>query len=109
MNARDIIEGVLSGNMPRDHAWTCAQMILSALRAAGYAVEQDWQTMESAPRDGRRALCYAPAINDRAAAVRVDYWWAQERDWAHMRPGHPYSHWRPLPAPPASQESDDAR
>lgn len=76
---------------------------LAALSAAGYAVEQGWQPIETAPRDGRRLLCYAPATEDRAAFVRNDYWWVSEGAWAHMPRVHSYTHWRPLPTPPEGQ------
>ena len=78
--------------------------ILSALTAAGYVVEQGWRDIASAPRDGTRVLCYAPAAEGRASLVRNDYWWVQERGFAHMRPDHPYTHWRPLPAAPTTKE-----
>jgi len=82
--------------------------ILSALTAAGYAVEQGWQPIETAPRDGTRMLCYAPAAEDRASIVRSDFWWVRERGFAHMRPGQPYTHWRPLPAAP-QEDRDEGR
>jgi hypothetical protein len=68
------------------------------LRASG------WQPISTAPRDGTRVLCYAPAAEDRAAVIRNDYWWMQERGWVSMRPGQPYTHWQPLPAAPDPQE-----
>lgn len=73
------------------------------------ALGDGWQPIETAPRDGTRVLLFAPATKDRAAVVRNDYWWSQERAWAHMRPDHSYTHWRPLPAPPRDvRDSADA-
>ena len=80
-----------------------AAAIATALRTAGLAIEQDWQPIETAPRDGRRLLCYAPATEDRSAVVRNDYWWVVESVWAFMSRVHPYTHWRPLPTPPEGQ------
>lgn len=76
--------------------------------AAGYAVEQDWQPIETAPKDGTRLLCFAPAAEDRASLVRSDFWWVRERAFAHMRPGQPYTHWRPLPTAPAVAKETQA-
>lgn len=59
-----------------------------------------WRAIETAPRDGARALFYAPTEEDRAAVWRIDYWWGEMRAWAHMRPGQPYTHWMPLPEAP---------
>lgn len=78
-----------------------------ALAAAGYVVERGWQPIETAPKDGTRLLCFAPAAEDRASLVRSDFWWVRERAFAHMRPGQPYTHWRPLPAAPEAR--DDGR
>lgn len=77
--------------------------ILSALSAAGYVVEQGWQDIATAPRDGVAILCYAPGTPDRAAIRRTDYWWIEMGAFAHMKPVQPYTHWRPLPAPPAQE------
>lgn len=76
---------------------------LSALSAAGYVVEQGWQDIATAPRDGVAILCYAPGTPDRAAIRRTDYWWIEMGAFAHMKPVQPYTHWRPLPAPPAQE------
>ena len=77
-----------------------SRAILSALSAAGLVVEQGWQPIETAPRDGTRMLCYAPAVEGRASLVRSDFWWLRVRAFAHMRPIQPYTHWRHLPTPP---------
>lgn len=59
-----------------------------------------WQPIATAPRDGKPILCYAPETSDGPSVTRVDYWWVQERAFAHMRPARPYTHWQPLPAAP---------
>lgn len=79
-----------------------------ALAAAGHVIEQDWQPIETAPKDGTRFLCFAPAAEDRASLVRSDFWWVRERAFAHMRPGQPYTHWRPLPTAPAAAKETQA-
>jgi hypothetical protein len=85
-----------------------ADAILAALAAAGRVIEQDWQPIATAPKDGTRLLCFAPAAEDRASLVRSDFWWVRERAFAHMRPGQPYTHWRPLPTPPAAAKETKA-
>jgi len=76
-----------------------ADAILSALTAAGLVVEQGWQPIATAPRDGTRVLvCEHDApLGD----VSVD-WLDKDGKWL----GSP-THWRPLPAPPAAQETPD--
>lgn len=98
-NPRDVLIDALDSWIRPDAA---ADVALAALRAAGYVVERDWQDISTAPRDGTRIQCYAPAVDDRADVGRVDYWWVRERGFAHMRPTQPYTHWRPLSAPPPS-------
>ena len=74
--------------------------ILAALRAAGYVVEQGWQDISTAPRDG------AYQVTNRLGEVCL----CQARDGSRIilnMPGYadwswpePATHWRPLPAPP---------
>ena len=82
-----------------------AAAILAALNAAGFVVEQGWQPIETAPRDGTRVLVYAPPVASseyETARQRVD-WWGEPDGWQMMRPRQPYTHWRPLPTPPEAQ------
>lgn len=68
----------------------------------------DWRPIETAPKDGTRALYYQPgnpkASNRRArsAIIRTDSFnklWPQAH---HQFPESPYTHWMPLPEPPES-------
>lgn len=104
MSARDVIDRVLF-EMGYTATESTADAILSALTAAGYAVEQGWRTIDTAPRGGTLLLCYAPAVlPDYSTSVqRLDRWEGKYAGFAHMRPGQPYTHWRPLPAPPAGE------
>lgn len=79
-------------------------VILSALTAAGLVVEQGWQDIATAPRDGTRALFYAPGAGGDYSEPRQRVDWWREGGWWQMRPIQPYTAWRPLPAPPAAQE-----
>jgi len=78
--------------------------ILSALTAAGLVVEQGWQPIATAPRDGTRVMFFAPAADGAPPKYRVDRWGAKYDAFEQMRPDQPYTYWRPLPAPPAAQE-----
>lgn len=100
MSARDVLVTHLDETAGLYAPEAHADAILAALHAAWFVVEQGWQPIETAPRDGTRLLCYAPATEGRAAVVRNDYWWVRERGFALMRPTQPYTHWRPLPQPP---------
>jgi hypothetical protein len=59
-----------------------------------------WQPIETAPRDGTRVLCFAPAVKGEYPNPkwRVDVW--RGVGWWEMRPDQPYTHWQPLPPPP---------
>jgi hypothetical protein len=59
-----------------------------------------WQPIETAPRDGTRALFFAPpaGVEWPNSAIRTDLW--RNDAWWQMRPGQPYTHWRPFPAGP---------
>ena len=71
----------------------------------------EWQPIETAPRDGARIFCYAkgrPKAHNHNARVahqfRVDRW--NGNNWWRQYPEAPYSHWMPLPAPPAFPQND---
>lgn len=84
--------------------------IRAALSAAGLCIEQGWQPIETAPRDGTLVHCWAPAVaGDYPQPVqRLDRWEGKYAGFGWMRPGQPYTHWRPLPAAP-QEERDDGR
>lgn len=87
----------------------------SALRAAGYAVEQGWQPIATAPRDGTPVIgcVYCPTGIDPAHWVVFICWWTDGNPGAFNKPsgwmsdscedfgGHEHpTHWRPLPEGP---------
>ena len=61
-----------------------------------------WQPIAMAPADGTRVLVFSPSAGSEYPAMvqRVDWW--RDGGWWQMRPGHPYAHWRPLPAGPGA-------
>ena len=73
----------------------------AAIAALDKARGDGWLPMESAPRDGSRILAwfsYGPEV------VNWKYgWWHHKLD----RECHEPTHWRPLPAPPAREVSDE--
>jgi hypothetical protein len=89
-------------NPPTSSGMTDAEAFISALAAAGYVIEQDWQPIETAPRDGRWVQTYGPdtGISD---GYQLDAWPCDEDGWN----GKP-THWRPLPAPPAAAKETQA-
>lgn len=123
-DARDVIAAVIGMLMASDEDWTdedCADRILSALAAAGKVIEQDWQPIETAPREwGEWRDHLQMLLPD--GSVSTGWWgadayarrprpmWDTERGrlmgrvW--QRENQP-THWRilsrPLPAPPAAQ------
>jgi len=77
----------------------------SHLQASGMAVVPGWQSIESAPKDGRRILLCGPD-NDGSTYMDACRWpknWSGKWPVAYMAyaAGEP-THWRPLPEPPAS-------
>ena len=64
----------------------------------------DWQTMETAPRDGHHILLYRPEIQF------TGYYGGANSGWRINAPGLPAmwpkpTHWTPLPEPPEIKRS----
>ncbi len=88
---------------------TCDEAVLIlALRAAlDVAEAQGWQTMDSAPRDGSRIIGYYCADGG-----YYDILWDDSEGWVSfdyeirnfMQPD--FTHWTPLPAPPAKDAGE---
>lgn len=82
-----------------------------ARAAIGAADAAGWMPIATAPRDGTRVLCYVPGnlksgtVNLRHPRYRVD-WTNPPGVWWLMYPEAPYTHWRPLPTPPAAKETE---
>ena len=69
-----------------------------------------WQDIASAPRDGTLCLFFAPGRNKAKYIERakrqmtvVDAFSPQWVNGKYQLPENPYTHWRPLPAPPAAE------
>jgi len=114
VNARDVIAASLCmfGAMDTHGRLIETDAILSALAAAGYVIEQDWQPIETAPKDGTKVLVYATVLHPEkwgvhlepmvcAASYHPDAGWCvcEIRD---------ATHWRPLPTPPAAAKETQA-
>jgi hypothetical protein len=70
-----------------------------------------WRDIETAPKDGTLCLFFAPGRSkakyiERAKRqmIVVDAFSDNWRTGKYQLPENPYTHWRPLPAPPAAQE-----
>ena len=72
--------------------------ILAALRAAGYAVERDWQDISTAPRD---KMVLTGHTEDDAPILGYYHRGAWREHNGKGTVIHP-THWRPLPAPPGA-------
>ena len=87
-----------------------AAAIATALRTAGFVIEQDWQPIETAPTDGTAVLCwpfnYSSLFEGKAEPEIVigffseDDWWCESTVAKTFDP----THWRPLPTPPEGQK-----
>lgn len=67
---------------------------------------QEWQPIETAPKDGRRiAACVWDADAGRWVVGYI-YWWVSSQDIGHWIGGvNQPTHWMPLPAPPGDPVS----
>ena len=83
-----------------------AHRATAAIRTAGLVIEQDWQPIETAPRDGTAVLCwpfnYSSLFEGKAEPEIVigffseDDWWCESTVAKTFDP----THWRPLPTSP---------
>ena len=84
-----------------------ADAVLDALKAAGYVIEQDWQPIEKAPKDGTRVLtiCAGEGEYPSVSHFRTDKRWCVGGAWCPSGGNIPWgnqpTHVRPLPSPPA--------
>lgn len=79
----------------------------TALAAAGHVIEQDWQPIEMAPRDGTEVLVYARVLHPERWGIHLDPMicaasYHPDAGWCvcEVRDA---THWRPLPTPPEGQ------
>lgn len=98
--------------LPQDTWLRIAGAALEAGLAVSFHIQQDWQPIASAPKDGTKILACREG-------GRVSIWrWSDDRYakqprpfWSSMnskttdRANQP-THWMPLPAPPDSQDAD---
>lgn len=105
-----------TNRMERDAAK--ALLVIEAALTPPAAVEDGWQPIETAPRDGTRVR-----ILSADGAEEDNVYWSEERycilgapqgsrgpGWVSTEAGNlpidPPTHWQPLPRPPATQHED---
>ena len=81
---------------------------LAALRTAGFVIEQDWQPIETAPRDG--TIIDLWFSGDAWNCRMPGFVWRPGMNFWHNETTHQsynesplITHWRPLPTPPEGQ------
>jgi len=97
---------------------------LTALEAKGYVIEQGWQQIETAPKDGTKILGWNAEYGQRETRMKFyqpgSPGYAAHRDsggpiesgWQWDEPMNGWAlswkptHWRPLPEPPLSAHED---
>jgi hypothetical protein len=94
----------------RDGVREEARAAIAAMGAALPPQGDGWQDIASAPRDGTLCLFFAPGRNKAKYIERakrqmtvVDAFSPQWVNGKYQLPENPYTHWRPLPAPPAAE------
>jgi hypothetical protein len=74
--------------------------LYEAIADAGFVIEQGWQPIETAPKDGTPVLCFEPHSMGGYCFVAAPN---EDGDWcdnlATLNTYKP-THWMPLPAPP---------
>jgi hypothetical protein len=70
----------------------------------------EWQSIETAPKDGRALLLFVPVLSDPLEpSVIITAAWEENRGWLDNGMtkcqifGHP-THWKALPEPPKGQQ-----
>lgn len=67
-------------------------------------MNDNWQPIETAPKDGSQILLYGRVDSDRAFR-HIGFWSERWNDWLDMTMSFSVpTHWMPLPAPPESEE-----
>ena len=105
MSARDdAIVGAAWAALHDDPKVFDMAMFDAALSAAGFVVEQDWQPIETAPRDGTWIWCWHEEKRWKRVGMRCK---ASGPRWYYSGTGFNAeyaddapTHWRPLPAAP---------
>lgn len=68
-------------------------------------VIEEWQPIETAPRDGTNIIVYRPKFHGNyIPQVGTDYWMTKGLfvpTWGKSRKDVPPTHWQPFPKPPA--------
>jgi hypothetical protein len=89
--------------------------IYSALLAAERRGAQQWQRIETAPKDETRVLLFNPDEFIGSWAVQSGAWYFQLGGWQYdgqtpaYSNAHPPTHWMPLPVPPSSADPPPAQ
>lgn len=85
---------------------------LAALSAAGWVVEQGWQPIETAPRDGTWIWCWHKEHRWQRVGMRSatsgPRWYYSGTGFSAQYADDAPTHWRPLPAAP-QEDPHDAR
>lgn len=87
-----------------DLAFEAAQAHFDAAIAS--VVEEDWQTMETAPKDGTNILLAENGVTSEAYWSETGMgWWAANTHHTDYVDGQIYAptNWRPLPTPPGDE------
>jgi hypothetical protein len=67
----------------------------------------DWQPIETAPKDGTDIIVYRPNFDSNyIPIVGVDYWSKRLNCWGKSRADTPPVKWQPMPKPPKKDAAD---
>lgn len=77
-------------------------------------VKQQWQPIETAPRDGTPIIGWVESTKGPTSGVMYIVWWRESRHgrWCFFESGYGDSYsvypslWQPLPTPPVDHQSD---
>jgi len=77
---------------------TCRDDKAAAVIQEALAERDAWQPIETAPMDGTWVLCWGPDCEHSVAIFSPNPCWPEYPE---------YTHWMPLPTPPAEGRTDD--
>lgn len=76
-----------------------AALAAAQARIAELEASQQWQPIETAPKNGTRILTYSPKDNEYCWKIEINKW--KHSAWQASPSMCQPTHWMPLPAPPA--------
>lgn len=118
--ALSVIEAAFAAEAQHDHTWTRAVIFLERFKShpsrlalaralvPGWAVEEGWQPIATAPTNGTWVWCWHAERRWKRVGMRSKAsgprWYYSSTGFNAQYADDAPTHWRPLPADPAAEE-----